>query len=113
MHSNIITVIIAALVSSSAALVIRNKHVGDFRLFSNQGCSAGNLGVWTIIDDDVKHGKCVSINDSVQSIYATDVNQGCKFYLYNDGACKVGKTNAAEGTCSNTSEGWKSWSMDC
>lgn len=78
MHSNIIAVAFAVLISGSSALTMRNKHVADFRLFGKTGCHDDNFGVWTVIDDDIKHGKCNTLNaEAVQSIFATAVNDGC------------------------------------
>jgi hypothetical protein len=80
----------ATLITGSNALFIpRNVHVADFRLYSAEGCFDGNLGVWTVIDDDFKNGECKSLNDEEdgavpQSLTLTDINKGC--------TCKISST---------------------
>ncbi|EFY87641.1 hypothetical protein J3458_006868 [Metarhizium acridum] len=116
MYSNIIIVAVAAaaLLAPSSALTMRNKHVGDFRLFSHQGCFDGNLGVWTVIDDDVAHQPCQPMNDiAVHSVNVNAVNGACKFSLYEDADCKAGGQNTTQGNCYNSAAGWKAWKMTC
>lgn len=69
----------SALVTSSNALFIpRNAHVADFRLYSAEGCHDGNLGVWTVIDDDFTNGECKGLNGNEPlSLSLTDINNGC------------------------------------
>lgn len=135
MYSRLIIVAVAALASTSSALAIRNKHVGDFRLFADQGCSAGNLGVWTVIDDDVRDRPCQRIPDDtgVRSVFVTDVNGECActltsgihvplskckliastVSLYEDANCQAGEQNTTQGKCYNSAAGWKAWKMIC
>uniref|UniRef100_A0A1Y1NMD0 Uncharacterized protein n=1 Tax=Photinus pyralis TaxID=7054 RepID=A0A1Y1NMD0_PHOPY len=115
MYSSIIIVAVAALVSTSRALTIRNKHVGDFRLFSDEGCSAGNLGVWTVIDDDVRDHPCQGIPDdtNVRSVFVTDVDDNCEFSLYEDADCQAGEQDTTQDNCYNSAAGWKAWKMTC
>lgn len=135
MYSRLIIVAVAALASTSSALAIRNKHVGDFRLFSNEGCFAGNLGVWTVIDDDVRDNPCQRIPDDtgVRSVFVTDVYSKCEctltsgihvplsegkliasaVSLYEDADCQAGEQNTTQGSCYNSAAGWKAWKMIC
>lgn len=83
MHFFSVVAAAATLIAGSNALFIpRNIHVADFRLYSAEGCHDGNLGVWTVIDDDFKNGECKSLNDSEDgsvplSLSLTDINKGC------------------------------------
>jgi hypothetical protein len=77
MYSNAIVVAVVALVSGAGAAAI-NKNLGNFRLFSQPGCRRGNLGVWTVIDDDVANSKCQVLSEpAVQSVFAPAIAQGC------------------------------------
>lgn len=83
MHFFSVVAAAAALIAGSNALFIpRNIHVADFRLYSAEGCYDGNLGVWTVIDEDFTNGECKSLNDSEDgdvplSLSLTDINKGC------------------------------------
>ncbi|KHN99749.1 uncharacterized protein MAM_02602 [Metarhizium album ARSEF 1941] len=116
MHANIVAVAAAAaaLVSTSSALAVRNKHVGDFRLFSQPGCSSINLGIWTVLDDDV--GVCSNMREQdVGSVSVVDITSPCTLFLYEDGKCSVGQTATAQGHCFNASspQTWNSWNVQC
>lgn len=72
---------IAALAvgSQAAAVLARNKHVADFRVYGERDCFGKNLGVWTVIDDDFKNNECKSLRDeTIKSVTTTDINKGCK-----------------------------------
>ncbi|KAL6867009.1 hypothetical protein J3F83DRAFT_715282 [Trichoderma novae-zelandiae] len=104
-----------ALITSSHALFIpRNAHVADFRLYSAEGCHDGNLGVWTVIDDDFTNGECKGLNgEEPLSLSLTDINKGCTFTAYTDDKCTTGETQLATSQCFNSDDGWKAWSMKC
>ncbi|KAL7792454.1 hypothetical protein V8C37DRAFT_416348 [Trichoderma ceciliae] len=105
----------AALIAGSNALFIpRNIHVADFRLYSAEGCFDGNLGVWTVIDDDFKNGECKGLNgDAPLSLNLTDINQGCSFTAYTNANCTEGKKNFTTGHCFDNKAGWRAWSIKC
>ncbi|KAG5971648.1 hypothetical protein E4U55_001156, partial [Claviceps digitariae] len=81
MHaSHMLTSAVVALAGTSAthALTIRNKHVADFRLFGEQGCSKQNQGIWTVVDLDFRPHECKSLGESLpRSILNVDINRGC------------------------------------
>lgn len=125
------------IAGSNALFIPRNIHVADFRLYSAEGCHDGNLGVWTVIDDDFKNGECKGLNDSEpKSLSLTDINKGCTckgtherwnaqsktlFILtrnlavtaYTDDKCTKGKKDFTKGHCFDNKAGWKAWSMKC
>ena len=69
---------LTAAASACNALAIRNKHVSDFRVFGDTGCKNINLGVWTVIDDDIGPSECkIFADDPVKSIFLTDLNDEC------------------------------------
>ncbi|KAL7920911.1 hypothetical protein ACQKWADRAFT_314413 [Trichoderma austrokoningii] len=109
----------ATLIAGSNALFIpRNIHVADFRLYSAADCYNGNLGVWTVIDDDFKNGECKSLNDDEDgavphSLNLTDINKGCTLTAYTDLKCTEGKTVLTPQQCSPNSVGYQAWSMTC
>lgn len=83
MHFFSVVAAAATLIAGSNALFIpRNAHVSDFRLYSGEDCFTGNLGVWTVIDEDFQNGECLSLNDEENgavphSLSLTDINEGC------------------------------------
>ncbi|PNP54064.1 hypothetical protein THARTR1_05271 [Trichoderma harzianum] len=126
------------IAGSNALFIPRNIHVADFRLYSAEGCHDGNLGVWTVIDDDFKNGECKGLNDSEpKSLSLTDINKGCTcketprgagmpnlrhcFILtrilavtaYTDDKCTEGKKDFTKGHCFDNKVAWKAWSMKC
>ncbi|KAL6804801.1 hypothetical protein GGI42DRAFT_352878 [Trichoderma sp. SZMC 28013] len=102
------------IAGSNALFIPRNIHVADFRLYSAEGCHDGNLGVWTVIDDDFKNGECKGLNDSEpKSLSLTDINKGCTFTAYTDDKCTKGKKDFTKGHCFDDKAGWKAWSMKC
>ncbi|KAH6606885.1 hypothetical protein Trco_006038 [Trichoderma cornu-damae] len=105
----------ATLIAGSNALFNpRNTHVADFRLYSAEGCYDGNLGVWTVIDDDFKNGECKGLNDAEPlSLSLMDINKGCTFTAYTDKNCTEGEKQLTSGQCSDNEAGWKAWSMEC
>ncbi|GFP52001.1 hypothetical protein ACSS6W_004026 [Trichoderma asperelloides] len=119
MHFFSVVAAAATLIAGSNALFIpRNIHVADFRLYSAEGCYDGNLGVWTVIDEDFTNGECKSLNDSEDgdvplSLSLTDINKGCTLTAYTDVKCTEGKTVLAPKQCSNNKAGFQAWSMNC
>ncbi|KAK1249783.1 hypothetical protein MKX08_009786 [Trichoderma sp. CBMAI-0020] len=108
----------ATLIAGSNALFIpRNIHVADFRLYGGEDCFAGNLGVWTVIDDDFQNGECKSLNEddngAVHSLSLTDINKGCTLTAYTDLKCTEGETVLAPQQCSKNTVGYQAWSMTC
>ncbi|KAH6885214.1 hypothetical protein B0T10DRAFT_91196 [Thelonectria olida] len=102
----------ALFISASASPVARETHISDFRLFGEPGCSAQNEGVWTVLNTDLD--KCTGFNgEVVKSVTLTDINKGCKFWVYSDAKCSKGKTRALTGECTNAGNEWKSWKMKC
>ena len=120
-----------AFITSAAALALRNIHVADFRGFGGTNCFDENLGIWTVIDDDVKHGECMGFNgNDVRSLRVEDVNEGCvsKYgrvkrwerrmlmrvvYVFGDEKCGGVPMAAVQGGCVDKKEGWKAWKMEC
>ncbi|KAM4057184.1 hypothetical protein HRG_004025 [Hirsutella rhossiliensis] len=103
-----------AVGSQAAAILPRNKHVADFRLFGEKGCYAKNLGIWTVIDDDFKNNECKSLNDeTVKSVTTVDINKGCKLYVFTDAACRHGRQLVPERACRGAPEGFRAWAMEC
>lgn len=74
---NVFAAIATLATGINAAAFRRNIHVADFRSFGEPGCSAKNLGVWTVIDDDIVENGCNDFNgDVVKSLSLTDINEG-------------------------------------
>lgn len=119
MHFFSVVAAAATLIAGSNALFIpRNIHVADFRLYGGEDCFAGNLGVWTVIDDDFKNGECKSLNDEEDgavphSLSLTDINKGCTLTAYTDLKCTEGTTVLAPQQCSKNTVGYQAWSMTC
>lgn len=138
MHFFSAVIAAATLIAGSNALFIpRSIHVADFRLYIAADCFDGNLGVWTVIDDDFKNGECNSLNDEEDgavphSLNLTDINAGCTCktwpflisycllthdpYIvtaYTDLECTKGKTVLAPQQCSHDGAGFQAWSMAC
>ncbi|KAG6030431.1 hypothetical protein E4U41_000100 [Claviceps citrina] len=117
MHASHMLATVAALATAAAGLAIRNKHVADFRLFGQPGCSRDNEGIWTVIDDDFRPGECKSMRGILaRSIRNVDTNRGCTLSFYTDEACSAaGRRRCGAGECcdSNAAQGWKAWSMVC
>ncbi|KAG5993172.1 hypothetical protein E4U54_003459 [Claviceps lovelessii] len=106
---------VVALAGAAHALTIRNRHVADFRLFGEQGCSKQNQGIWTVIDLDFRPNECKSLGTSLpRSIRNVDINRGCQLSFYTDDACSaLSKRVCGQGECCNSAEGWRAWSMVC
>ncbi|PHH90531.1 hypothetical protein CDD83_3373 [Cordyceps sp. RAO-2017] len=117
MHFNAIVAAAAAFVacSQAAAILPRNKHVADFRLYGLEDCNQKkNLGIWTVIDDDFKPNECKSLNDdSVKSVRNVDILGNCKLHVYTDAACHHGRKEIGAGQCQSSQHGYKAWSMKC
>lgn len=78
LFSSIFAVAAVLATSASAAVLARNKHVADFRIYGEAGCYAKNLGVWTVIDDDIQDNPCTIFHDHVESVTVIDIIDGCK-----------------------------------
>ncbi|KAM0482369.1 hypothetical protein ACHAPX_002886 [Trichoderma viride] len=119
MHFFSVVAAAATLIAGSNALFIpRNAHVSDFRLYSGEDCFTGNLGVWTVIDEDFQNGECLSLNDEENgavphSLNLTDINEGCTLTAYTDLKCTEGKTDLTPQQCSKNTVGYQAWSMTC
>ena len=75
---NLLAAAAAAIGASAASIAPRARHVADFRVFGAPGCSEKNLGVWTVIDSDIKTGECKDFKDDViHSVSLTDIDKGC------------------------------------
>ncbi|KAI5456480.1 hypothetical protein BGZ63DRAFT_396760 [Mariannaea sp. PMI_226] len=97
---------------TSAAAIVKDPHISDFRLYGVTGCSAQNEGVWTVLHSDLN--KCTGFNgESVGSVSLTDINKGCKFWVFSDEKCCKGETRVHEGKCANASKRWRSWILKC
>lgn len=66
---------------TALAAAIANTHVADFRGFGNIDCDKENLGVWTVIDDDVVDRPCVQFDDGVLSVKMVDIVAHCSSML--------------------------------
>ncbi|KAI0476033.1 hypothetical protein GGR56DRAFT_674535 [Xylariaceae sp. FL0804] len=109
-------------------------RLGQFRIFSADGCAADNEGFYTIDDDQAN--QCLSLDASegaaaapvVRSAWLeelTSAADGCTFYLYTGGACDsgrvaLGKSNIdqcmnADATvgASNGTAAYNSYSLSC
>ncbi|KPM39350.1 hypothetical protein AK830_g7202 [Neonectria ditissima] len=106
---------IAALVLGVSASPIKSDpHIADFRLFGEKACFDENEGVWTVLHSDLN--KCTSFNgETVKSVLLTDINKGCKLWIYCDEHCSSDKTQVHTGTehCRSTDKEWKSWKLKC
>lgn len=72
------TALAALYTGASAAAVPRNVHLGDFREFGVVDCHDDNLGVWTIVDDDLAGKPCQTFNgDKPKSIKMSDLYPTC------------------------------------
>ncbi|KAI5459227.1 hypothetical protein BGZ63DRAFT_390527 [Mariannaea sp. PMI_226] len=111
--STIFACVSALAMTASASPVARETHISDFRLFGEHGCSAENEGVWTVLNTDLD--KCTGFNgENVKSVYLTDINAGCKLWVYSDAECSHKKTRVHTGECSNSKHHeWKSWKLKC
>lgn len=73
---------LASLLPLTYALSVpvqRTAYLGDFRSFGALGCSATNLGVTTVIDDDLVGKTCAGFYDAgVGSVSLTNVIEQCK-----------------------------------
>ncbi|KAK5989850.1 hypothetical protein PT974_08112 [Cladobotryum mycophilum] len=109
----IISAAAALMASANAAFIPRNIHVADFRVYSGDDCFTGNLGVWTVIDDDFTNGQCKSLNADYKSLSLTDINKGCTFTAYESDDCKTGATVLTVAQCSKATDQFKAWSITC
>lgn len=66
----------ALFMGASASPITRDTHIADFRLYGKAGCSAQNLGIWTVLDDALD--KCTPFNDVVKAVTLEDSTKGCK-----------------------------------
>ncbi|KAJ6436750.1 methyl transferase [Purpureocillium lavendulum] len=99
-------------VANSAIFGHRLAHLADFRIFGAPGCFDENLGIWTVIEGDVKPGDCMDFNgNSVFSLSNVDISEG--FYAYTDDECATGKWAIPEGECASGDGGFKRWGMSC
>jgi hypothetical protein len=63
----------------AAAIEPRNIHVADFRGFGATKCYEENLGVWTVIDDDVDGGPCNDFaGNTVHSLWLSNILDKCQ-----------------------------------
>ena len=118
--------------ASAVAIEPRNIHVADFRGFGATKCYEENLGVWTVIDEDVDNERCKDFaGNNVHSLRLSNILDKCqsKFasnqikekkvwlngvvYLYEDDACTIGRRQVVPGTCYDAENQWKAWNMAC
>lgn len=69
----------AASLATAAAITPRNIHVSDFRGFGATNCHDENLGVWTVIDEDlVADQPCKDFGDNtVFSLQLSNMLENC------------------------------------
>ncbi|PNY25622.1 Uncharacterized protein TCAP_04437 [Tolypocladium capitatum] len=111
--SSILAAATALATGAGAGVLPRNKHVADFRIYGATGCYEKNLGVWTVIDDDIKGNPCTRFGDDVRSVMVANVNDGCRLHVFTDGECRTGKHTVQQRECYGDSAGLKAWSMEC
>lgn len=82
--ATILTALAASLTGASALSLSEadttkvardDPHIGDLRLYGAEGCSADNLGVWTVLQSDL--GTCFNFTETVKAVYLTDIDNGC------------------------------------
>ncbi|KAF7564027.1 hypothetical protein G7046_g112 [Stylonectria norvegica] len=110
-----ILVSVAALaIGASAAVLPRDTHVADFRVFGEAGCYKDNLGVFTVLDTDFTPNECKSFEGNVvKSLNLGDINDGCTMYIYPENGCGAGRRAIGAGDCQEAAGLWKSWSIQC
>jgi hypothetical protein len=84
--STVYIAVVSGFITVASASVIPaardDAHIGDFRLYGESGCSAQNLGVWTMLESDVSktaHAQtCHSMSgDNAWSVSLADIIGGC------------------------------------
>ncbi|KAF6790756.1 hypothetical protein CSOJ01_14465 [Colletotrichum sojae] len=96
-------VIMTALFLGVDAGAIRrqNEYVGDFRIWSEQGCgTSGNRGMWAITEGLTE--TCQSsfrAPDDIKAVYLNNMAEGCKLTLYSSPDCSDGARDVVLETC--------------
>ncbi len=66
------------VVANGAIVSQRLAHLADFRIYGATECFEENLGIWTVIEGDVKPGECKDFNgNKVFSLTNVDISEGC------------------------------------
>ncbi|PWI64989.1 hypothetical protein PCL_08348 [Purpureocillium lilacinum] len=100
--------------ANSAIFGHRLAHLADFRLYGAPGCFDDNLGIWTVIEGDVKPGDCRNFNgNTVFSLSNVVILEGCTLYAYMDENCTAGEQAIPEGECASVEETFRAWGMSC
>ncbi|UNI13857.1 hypothetical protein JDV02_000555 [Purpureocillium takamizusanense] len=111
---NVLAVAVIATGASAAVITPRLAHQADFRVFGATGCKEKNLGIWTVIEGDVKPGECKGLNgDDVHSITNVDILKGCSLFAFTDDKCTTEKHPLEVGKCTNSDSGFKAWTISC
>ncbi|POR37009.1 Uncharacterized protein TPAR_02791 [Tolypocladium paradoxum] len=113
LFSSTLAAAIVLATGANAAVLTRNKNVAQFRIYGETGCHEKNLGVWTVIDDDIKNNPCKTFRDDVKSVTVEQINVGCKLHVFTDKECKNGGHTVKQSECHNEAGGLKAWSMQC
>lgn len=67
-----------SLGASAATIQARqDPHIVDFRTFGLPGCFEQNQGVYTYLQSDLDKCFQFSTTDIVESLFVTDINDGC------------------------------------
>lgn len=80
--------LLCATTSLAAAVIPRVRHLGDFRGWDGVGCdpspntasasSVNNLGIWTVLEDEVVGAPCKGFNgQDVWSLRVEDIEPDC------------------------------------
>ncbi|PFH61481.1 hypothetical protein XA68_17206 [Ophiocordyceps unilateralis] len=86
--SSLATAVLLAAGCQAAVVVPRLSHLADFRLFSGTNCGPENLGIWTIVEGDLKPGECKAIPDhSVVSIKIESISKDCQLTFHKNAGC--------------------------
>ncbi|KAJ6446779.1 hypothetical protein O9K51_01552 [Purpureocillium lavendulum] len=114
LYFNVLAAAAIATGASAAAITPRLAHLTDFRIFGAAGCGDKNLGIWTVVEGDVKAGECKGMNgNDVHSILNVDIIKGCTLYAFTDDKCTYGKRVLEAGKCSSSDTGYKAWTISC
>ncbi|KAK7924426.1 hypothetical protein PG985_006480 [Apiospora marii] len=122
-----LTSVAAFAAGTSAAAVPRqgsdNPRLGQFRIFSDFGCSNLNQGFYTV--DRGQAGTCSQLNnvpvESLKLERLEPAGDGCELRLYYSEDCTADAVTASVGVCNDATETkpsggtptWNSWQMVC
>ncbi|ROW11454.1 hypothetical protein VMCG_01515 [Cytospora schulzeri] len=114
--SSLFLAAVALVAGSQAASIPRQSdpHIVDFRTYGQPGCSADNQGVYTYTQSELN--TCHAFVDTtVESIFVTDITDGCSVYAYTDAACSDNQITVPVGidNCYSYAAGLGSYEVVC